>query len=176
MRTPDPYTNAYVVRRLDAGDAAAYRALRLEGLQHHPEAFGASWEEEQAHDAPWFAARLEEGLVLGACAADGALAGAVGMYVPAAAKQRHKGVLWGMYVRPQARGSGVARALLDELLRMASGHVEELRLTVTADNEAARRLYVAAGFVEYAREPRALRVGQRYYDEIGMARMVGRAD
>jgi hypothetical protein len=34
--------------RLTAADAATFRELRLEGLREHPEAFGASWEEEAA--------------------------------------------------------------------------------------------------------------------------------
>lgn len=36
------------VRRLGQADAEAFREIRLEGLRIHPEAFGASWREEQA--------------------------------------------------------------------------------------------------------------------------------
>ena len=42
------------VRRLSALDATAYRDLRLAGLLAHPEAFGASWEEEADHPLAWF--------------------------------------------------------------------------------------------------------------------------
>ncbi|WP_156963926.1 hypothetical protein [Muricoccus aerilatus] len=35
-------------RHLSTSDVAEYRDLRLAGLQAHPEAFGASWEEEAA--------------------------------------------------------------------------------------------------------------------------------
>ena len=48
------------MRQLGAGDAAAFRALRLEALRLHPEAFGAAWEEEAALDDAAFAARLME--------------------------------------------------------------------------------------------------------------------
>jgi len=37
----------FQIRRLEPHDAAAYRDLRLEGLRNHPEAFGASWEDER---------------------------------------------------------------------------------------------------------------------------------
>jgi RimJ/RimL family protein N-acetyltransferase len=35
---------------------------------------------------------------------------------------------------------------------------------VTAGNDAARALYVAAGFVPFGVEPRFIRVDDRYYD------------
>jgi len=90
--------------------------------------------------------------------------------VPDAPKLRHKGVLWGMYVRPAARGTGLAPALVARVLDHARGVVEEVRLTVAASNAAAVRLYEAAGFVPYGLERRALRVGNAYHDEVLMAR------
>ncbi len=46
-----------------------------------------------------------------------------------------------------ARGSGVGRRLLDELLRRAAEHgVKAVLLEVRADNLAARRLYDRSGF------------------------------
>ena len=92
----------------------AYRELRLEGLARHPDAFGASWEDEAARPLPWFAERLERNAVFGGWVAGGSeLAGVAGLLVPEAAKLRHKGVLWGMYVRPRARRTGLAAALLE---------------------------------------------------------------
>ena len=163
----------YIVRRVREDDAAAYRALRLEALQAHPEAFAASWDEEQAHALPWHASRLRDGFVAGAFDARGALAGTAGLLVPVQHKLRHKGTLWGMYVSPRARGAGVASALVQAVLDEAAGRVEAVRLTVTVGNDAALRLYRRQGFEEYAREPHALKVGGRYYDEILMARAVG---
>ena len=53
---------------------------------------------------------------------------------------------------PQARGRGVGRALLDDVLaRAAATECEEVWLEVGARNGAARRLYARAGFVEVAR-------------------------
>ena len=41
-----------------------------------------------------------------------------------------------------------------------------VQLTVVSENEAARRLYGAMGFVEYGYEKRALKQDGRYYDEV----------
>jgi len=51
------------VRRLSASDAVSYRDLRLDGLRAHPEAFGASWEEEAAQPLAWFANRMDRNVI-----------------------------------------------------------------------------------------------------------------
>ena len=89
----------FEVRRLSASDAVSYRALRLDGLRAHPEAFGASWEEEVTQPLAWFADRLEQNVIFGGeLAGTSDLRGVVGFHTLDSAKQRHKGVLWGMFV------------------------------------------------------------------------------
>ena len=97
------------------------------------------------------------------------LVGVAGFRVEDAVKLRHKGVLWGMYVRPEARGTGLGASLVKRVVEHARTLVEELCLTVVASNTAACRLYSAAGFKEYGLERRALKVGSEYYDELLMA-------
>ena len=168
---------AVAVRRLGGADAAAYRDLRLEGLAGHPDAFAASWEEEAARPLSWFAERLERNAVFGgwAGAGDADMAGAAGLLVPDAAKLRHKGVLWGLYVRPRARRSGLGAALVARVLEHARGAVEEVRLSVVASSAPALRLYEAAGFERYGLERRALKVAGRHHDEALMAMRFGAA-
>ena len=74
-----------------------------------------------------------------------------------------------MYVRPQARGSGLAAALVQRVIAHGQTLVEEICVTVVASNAAACRLYSAAGFEQYGLERRALKVGDEYYDELLMA-------
>ena len=97
------------------------------------------------------------------------LKGVVGFYVLDSAKQRHKGVLWGMFVKPDARGTGLASSLVARVLEHAVQTVEEVRLTVVATNTAAIRLYERAGFAQYGLERRALKIGRDYHDEVLMA-------
>jgi ribosomal protein S18 acetylase RimI-like enzyme len=75
-----------------------------------------------------------------------------------------------MYVRPQARGAGVGRQLVEAIIDLARQHVELIQLAVVKENERARRLYAGLGFVEYGIEIHALKQGGRYYDEILMAK------
>lgn len=160
----------FEVRRLSPSDAAAYRDLRLAGLRADPEAFGASWEEEAAHPLAWFGDRLDQNVIFGGEeTVKSALRGVVSFYVPDSAKQRHKGVLWGMFICPEARGTGLGPLLVARVLEHARQTVEEVRLTVVATNAAAIRLYERAGFERYGLEQRALKIGNGYHDEVLMA-------
>jgi RimJ/RimL family protein N-acetyltransferase len=161
--------NTLKVRRLETDDIETYRELRLEGLKCHPEAFSSSWECEAGKPMSWWAERLELNTIFGGWVEKSPLVGVAGLRVPNAVKLRHKGVLWGMYVRPQARGTGLAAALVQEVVEHAQTLVEEICLTVVATNAAACRLYHTAGFKEYGLERGALKVGGQYYDEMLMA-------
>lgn len=50
--------SSFQLRRLEARDVDLYRALRLDGLSRHPEAFGASYEDETKQPLDWFTNRL----------------------------------------------------------------------------------------------------------------------
>jgi RimJ/RimL family protein N-acetyltransferase len=47
-----------------------------------------------------------------------------------------------------------------------------VQLTVVSENEAARRLYWALGFVEYGYEKRSLKHDGRYDDEVLMVKLL----
>ena len=85
-------------------------------------------------------------------------------------KERHIAFIRSMYVAPKARGHGAGQQLLAAALQQAcKWHgVEQVTLSVTASNEAAVRLYKAAGFMEVGRMPRALKMGPNYFDELMM--------
>ncbi|CCE05621.1 GCN5-related N-acetyltransferase [Bradyrhizobium sp. STM 3843] len=163
------------IRRLRADDAAAFKAIRLEALKANPELIGSTFELEDSLDVTLFAGRLEDTHVLGAFQ-HGALVGTVGFAIQQGPKNVHKGRLFGMYVRPGARQLGIARLLVNALLDVARGQVELIQLTVVSDNQAARRLYESVGFLEFGREPKASKYGDRYFDESHMALDFGRAE
>jgi len=77
-----------------------------------------------------------------------------------------------MYVRSAARKSGLGKILVAAVLDHARGRVEMVQLTVVSENEAARRLYEAMGFVGYGFEKRALKHDGRYYDEVLMVKFL----
>jgi len=157
-----------VIRRLGASEMELYRAIRLESLRLSPEAYGSDFETEAARPLSAFADRLTQSHLLGAFAGD-ELVGIAGFQREDGPKRRHKGYVWGVYVRPAARGRGLARRLCEGVIDVASREVELLQLSVTATNDPARRLYAHLGFVEFGYERRAHKVDGRYYDDVLMA-------
>ena len=155
------------VARLE--DIAAMRAIRLEMLSLHPEAFAADLETEEAMTVADFAARAAGSTTFGGYI-EGVLAGSVVLVQPQRRKIAHTGTLAGMYVRPAFRGTGIADALIEAVIDHAIGMVEQIELTVNAENVRAIGLYERHGFVAYGRRPRSIRVGERTYDEILMLR------
>jgi ribosomal protein S18 acetylase RimI-like enzyme len=155
------------IRLVTPDEAAAFREIRLEALRSSPESFGASLEMEEAKPLDWFAERLSGFEVFGAYRGAEIL-GIAGFGTHAGSKRAHKGFLWTMFVRPQARRSGIGRRLVEAVIERARQSVEILQLTVTSNNEPARKLYAALGFTEYAVERRGLKVDGRYYDEVLM--------
>lgn len=161
------------IRPLTRDDAAAFRTVRLDALADSPTAFGSSHHEEARQPLDWFAARLDadDATMFGAFDT-GALVGIVGVVRESAAKERHRAVIRSMFVSPEARGRGVATALLRHALAAADAlpGVWQVILTVTAGNDAALRLYRAHGFTPYGVLPSSLYVAGRYYDDVLMIR------
>lgn len=155
-----------MIRRLTASDAAQYRDLRLTALRDHPAAFTAAYEDEVGQPLDHFADRLARGNVF--AGGTERLTGMAGFYVREGLKTCHRGMLWGMYVRPEARGTGLAAALIEAVKDHARPLVEEVMLGVGTDNPAAIARYRAAGFVRCGSERRSIKIGDRYYDEILM--------
>ena len=156
------------IRHLMPEDAGLYREIRLEALQLSSEAFGSSLEHEGVQPVSYFREAVTKTDIFGAFL-ETALVGVAGFRRQAGAKQAHKGVLWGMYVRPMARGTGAAKSLVRAVLDHARERVELVQLTVVSENETAQRLYRSCGFVAYGHEVHSLKQGGRYYDELLMA-------
>jgi len=156
------------IRRLTSADATAYREIRLTGLSDSPESFGSTFIRESTQPLAWFCDRLANSAVFGAFQPT-TLLGVAGLAIREGEKERHKGLLWGMYVRPDARKAGVGKRLVEAVIDHARAHVEVIQLSVISENEPARRLYAGLGFVEYGLEKDSLKQNGRYYDEILMA-------
>lgn len=149
----------------------AWREMRLEALQRHPEAFGRSFEEEKDRSEDDWRRGLREVTAL-AFRENGAFSGIAVYAQSAAMKMRHRANLFSMYVRAHARGKRVGDALVEAVLHEAKGNVLQVHCAVVTNNEAARRLYERHGFKIYGIEPRALRVGDRFCDEYLMVCLV----
>ena len=181
-RDPEPHDDqrlslvrrpALSFRMLTTEDELAFRALRLEALRRHPEAFVPSYEEERGIDpevmpppprprSDWMTGG---NFILGAYAF-GWLAGAVGVRRWPRRKQRHKATLWLIYTDPALRGQGVGRKLLEQAIDLCRSDpdLELLHLSVGSESQAARVLYISLGFQPYGMEPQAMKLEDRYID------------
>ena len=159
------------IRLLTCADASAYRDIRLDGLRWNPEAFASTFENERGMPLDWFKDRITQSQIFGAVFEQG-LIGVVGLRSHADVKQRHRAMIWGMYVRREARQHGIGKRLIEAAVAHASGHVEQIQLAVVTENQAARRLYAKAGFIEYGHQINALKHGGRYYDDILMVKFL----
>ena len=150
-------------------DAAAYRTLRLRGLREHPDAFTSSDAEERERPISATAQRIASDSpdwVFGAFVG-GVLAGVVGLAREPREKNRHKAAVFGMYVAGDHAGRGIGTELMRHAIDVARSlpGLEQLVLTVTETNVAARGLYEKFGFRSFGIEPRAIRVHDAYYDK-----------
>jgi GNAT superfamily N-acetyltransferase len=150
----------------------------LEAYSLEPEAFTSSVGERENLSLEWWSNRIAaepeaHERVIGAFLGH-ELAGVAGLSFEQRERTRHKATLFGMYVRPAARGRGIAKALVEEVLRQArrSQITEVVQLTVTESNLAAVRLYAYCGFIPFGTEPFAVKSGDGFLNKVHMWRRV----
>jgi ribosomal protein S18 acetylase RimI-like enzyme len=156
------------IRQLNEADVQAFRAIRLDGLKRHPDSFLALYKEEAAEPDSFFAGRLRDSTVMGAIGRDfgaGRLLG-IGAYYIERGGQRPFAMIWGMYVRPEARGTGISARLIDALEAAARREVDLLMLAVEPDNDRAKQIYARAGFGFWRFEDYEDRDGAPFREEL----------
>lgn len=161
-------TSSLTIRTLTENDVDAFRALRLQAAQDTPFAIVPTREEESRWTREENIARVRETelqAVFGAF--DGAtLVGIVGWRRETRQKLAHKSLIWGVFVEPAYRRTGVARRLMERAIEHARARgVEQVQLTVGAQNPRAQTLYCSLGFTIYGIEPRAMCIDGEYFDE-----------
>lgn len=156
------------IRPLAAPDVAAFRQIRLQAISDSPSAVWPTYEEEVRRSVKEIEARIlrtDTQVVFGAFI-DNELVGIAGLRREPLDQVRHKAVLWGVFVSPDLRREGLARKLFARVQSFAREEgVLQIQLCVNAENVRARNLYRSLGFESFGVEPRAMRVGDRYFDE-----------
>lgn len=82
-------------------------------------------------------------------------------------KLRHKGMLFRMYVSRDFRGQGIAKKLIEKLIERVKqiSDIEQINLTVIANNDNAKKLYEKFGFVTFGSESNAIKWKGKYFTE-----------
>lgn len=168
----DQVAQSIKIRRLEAGDAEAFSALRREVTRENPVPMGLTFEEELTRTLDGFRAQLSSplpnavfgGFVDGELAATAAVSRA-GQFP----SSHHKMVMWGVFTSPRHRRHGLGRQVVDAALQHAFDNgVHRVNLQVYVPNEPAMVLYKSIGFVEYGVESEAVRLDGHYRDGVHM--------
>ena len=136
------------IQVLRSDELHIWKKLRLEALAEAPYAFGDTIEEaQQRTDKEWESSLLEGDGKLFIAKYDGS---PVGMArVRRSPNAASSSGLYSMWVSPSARSKGIGKALMNAALAWAGvAGVDEMVLYVTQGSDAAKRLYLASGFVE----------------------------
>ena len=116
-----------------------------------------------------FASLLEGGAHLLLAASGGAVVGCGAWARERAVVKQGMASINKVMTHPQARGRGVADAIVGRLVALAAqADVELLVLDVRGNNHGAQRLYARHGFVVTGRRPDALSVGTERFDSVLM--------
>lgn len=101
---------------------------------------------------------------------DGVPCGLANLYIQPYKKQSHT-CLFSIIIKPELRGKGVGKALLEHLIQYAKERfkIEVLHLEVY-DGNPARHLYERLGFVAYGRQEHFIKEEGRYNAKVFMQR------
>lgn len=151
-----------IIRRARIEDAAdlqrsCFTALSVDQVR---EAMGA---EHEAIHGPQFVAETHDGTVVATC----------NIWQHPHRMQRHRAELGGFVIRPDHRGTGLARTIVGHLADVARDlwGTTILELSVRGDSHA-HRAYVGLGFVVWARLPGGLDDRGTVYDEVRLYRRI----
>jgi RimJ/RimL family protein N-acetyltransferase len=157
-------------RKLKPTEAKDFRRVRLECLKNFPDSFGTLYEDEVGKPKLYFEELIEQDtpdvFFFGAFAGDD-LIGIAGFVRGERTKTRHRGEIAAMYVNPGFRGQRVGenilRALIDSVFDLEG--IEQVHLTVVADNLAAVALYERIGFEIFGVQKKYFKAGEKYWDQ-----------
>jgi ribosomal protein S18 acetylase RimI-like enzyme len=150
-------------------DKAQYRQVRLECLQNFPDNFGSTYEEESQKSELKFEQILDneelDNFMLGAFHQE-TLIGICGFLRGDRLKTKHSGEIVQMYVKPDFAGQKIGKTLLEKTTQLAfqNPEIEQITLSLVANNTQALHTYDSLGFVEYGLVKNCFKQGESYWD------------
>ena len=140
------------LRRLVADDVSTFRALRFKALAEHPRAYLQTYEEESTRPMAFHAHMIDNHIIMGAFQGY-LMLGYTIMSLNVHSKMKHKGIVWGAYVRPAFRNDDLAKQMRLKLFDVAKEMgLKMCTSTIVANNPAALKVHQSVGYIEMFRE------------------------
>jgi GNAT superfamily N-acetyltransferase len=148
------------IRRLRAGDEAALSVIRRRALEAAPGTFESGPDDDHLDDPSFVDALLADPRQAVFGAFDGPLVGFVGAMPGHHLKTAHRYDLWGLFVESSHGGRGLGRGLAMQAIEFVRslGGASAISLSMTDRAPEASALYRSLGFVEWGRDPDAIRL------------------
>jgi len=158
--------NTLTIMEIKSDQSEQYKRFLNYGLLHDEENFRITPNDDA--NAPFPTTDKADSFTLGAYVGN-ELAGIVSFARDGENREklRHKGILFRMYVSKDFRGQGIAKKLIEALLLRVKEipDIEQINLTVIANNDNAKALYEKFGFVTFGSEPNAIKLKDKYFTE-----------
>ena len=142
------------IRRIQLGETALYREVRLSALKESPEAFTTTHESAAKRSSESWQAQAD-GTATGAnratflAFADGAPIGIAALYRD---EGKEEGEILQVWISPELRGTGIAAELVEAVIDWGrSQRITRIRAGITEGNSRALRFYSKMGFTPSGR-------------------------
>jgi len=157
------------VRLLMPADAAVFHAIRIRACKEEPSSFFDTYQEASDLSLHQIGSYFESSWIAGFFL-DTTLVGITGLRRYKGAKTKHRGMIWGVYVAPEARGLGGSKRMIDLLLDEATNaDIEIVMLSTNVANDIIVNIYKSLGFTPCGMEKHILKLDDgSYVDDICM--------
>jgi Acetyltransferase (GNAT) domain len=157
------------IRHLSFEDAALYQEMRLEALRTKPELFYRTYEEEAVRSLQSVEKMLRErnypnNFILGIFKT-GRLVGMIGFHQNEPQNLRHRGYIYGLYIRQGEDWEKLAGLLVNEVIAKVKKLPVIEQINVSSVSLWENQLYSKFGFEKVAIFSKALKINEAYVDE-----------
>jgi RimJ/RimL family protein N-acetyltransferase len=159
-----------LIRKLQPSESSMYRKIRLECLKNAPDNFGTTYDEEVLNPRLRFETYIENNspdhVMFGAFDQD-RLIGIAGFNRMERKRAMHRGEVVQVYVVSNYRGQNIGEKLLRAVIDygFTLDGIEQIQLSVIANNQTAIRLYEKLDFKTFGVQPKHFKVGDPYLDQ-----------
>lgn len=154
------------LRLLDESDMPAFRELRLQALKEHPMMYMHIHDEEQKRPDAYWESMIKYSKIIGTFDGDTMVAFAI-MSPYGGIKQRHKCMIWGAYVTPEARNQAIGKnmrlKLFDEARALDMTHCIS---SIVAGNPASLAMHEAVGYEVMYTEKKGIKHRDDSYSDV----------